>query len=267
MAMNPVPSPFKKIPPGATSATVGIKPIPGVTAPQPNAIFRGPGASATAAVPFTPVGGVAGGDLRGGTIQPPPFRPGDWQGSNPTGDGGLPSRWHAWGGNPPVFGNGGEINGPGSTSGGTPPPKDYHLQNPGKNALPRPIARARWDPNAANFGDTQSIWQGLPDTWKAELSGFPQSAVSDYLYLLKVAQDNRRRTGKNGMVQVDGKPMDPIDGAQYVLSKMRQVAQQIDTNYINAKNAVEGKKTAQQNYENAAAGNLPHIVPTRFGTR
>ena len=118
---------------------------------------------------------------------------------------------------------------------GTPPPPTTDptdTRPPGKDKPQewRPPQRTYWNPSAASFGEYDSIWQSLPAEWKAELSGFPQDGVRDYLSLLKFAQDNQAKFGKNGLIRVDNQYMDPIDAARYVLGKMREVAQQMDTN-------------------------------------
>lgn len=146
----------------------------------------------------------------------------------------------------------------------TPHPQDNADETP---KIPRPIARARWNPDAANFGDLQPYWQQAKQMWgegfAKEMGGYPQSAVSDLLSILKMNEDSMRTTGKPALVQVDGVTMGYADAIKAVVGKMRDIAKQVDQNYIATKNAVADKAKFDADQLNKIPL-MPRISPIIF---
>lgn len=107
-----------------------------------------------------------------------------------------------------------------------PAPRPDPTPRKDKPVPPRP--RTYWNPNAASFGEYDDIWRGLPDTWKAELSGYPMDGVRDLLHIWKMRTDGLRTTGKEPMLRVDNQIMTADQAARTLIDKMRGVAKQID---------------------------------------
>lgn len=136
-----------------------------------------------------------------------------------------------------------------------------------ENAIPRPIARSRWNPEAANFGELQKYWQQGIAMWgqgfAQEMGGYPQNAVADLLSVMKMNEDSMRTTGKPAMVKVNDQLMNADQAVMYLRDQMRDIASKVDANYIATKKAVEDKAKFDADQLNKIPL-MPRISPITF---